>query len=119
MHQALRRCERAGLLRSKRDPSGRRYELTAAGRARLRAAREGPEELDARVGETRVEPAVVAGIGELERVGPLATHALERGERVPGLGCSCPQAAQQPRDDLVLFGLWGRLSQLSAGRASL
>ena len=39
MHEALRRCERAGLLRSKHDPFGRHYELTAAGRARLRADR--------------------------------------------------------------------------------
>ena len=39
MHEALRRCERAGLLRSDRGPSGRRYELTPAGRARLRAER--------------------------------------------------------------------------------
>jgi len=36
---ALRRCEHDGLLHSERDPSGRRYELTAAGRARLRADR--------------------------------------------------------------------------------
>jgi DNA-binding PadR family transcriptional regulator len=39
LHDALRRCEQDGLLRSSRDPSGRRYELTAAGRARLRADR--------------------------------------------------------------------------------
>jgi hypothetical protein len=39
LHEALRRCEHDGLLRSKRDSSGRRYELTAAGRARLRADR--------------------------------------------------------------------------------
>jgi DNA-binding transcriptional regulator PaaX len=37
LHDVLTRCERDGLLRSSRDPSGRRYELTAAGRARLRA----------------------------------------------------------------------------------
>ena len=39
LHDVLRRCERDGLLRSSRDPSGRVYELTAAGRARLRADR--------------------------------------------------------------------------------
>jgi hypothetical protein len=39
MHEALRRCERSGLLRGEREPSGRRYELTPAGRARLRAER--------------------------------------------------------------------------------
>jgi DNA-binding PadR family transcriptional regulator len=39
MHAALRRCENDGLLRSERDASGRRYELTAAGRRRLRADR--------------------------------------------------------------------------------
>jgi DNA-binding PadR family transcriptional regulator len=39
LHDVLRRCERAGLLRSERDVSGRRYEMTAAGRARLRADR--------------------------------------------------------------------------------
>jgi DNA-binding PadR family transcriptional regulator len=39
LHDALRRCERAGLVRSERDDAGRRYELTAAGRARLRADR--------------------------------------------------------------------------------
>ena len=39
MREALRRCERSGLLRSERVPSGRRYELTPAGRARLRAER--------------------------------------------------------------------------------
>jgi DNA-binding PadR family transcriptional regulator len=39
LHDALHSCERAGLLRSARDPSGRRYRLTAAGRARLRADR--------------------------------------------------------------------------------
>jgi DNA-binding PadR family transcriptional regulator len=39
VHDALRRCERRGLLSSKRVRSGRRYELTAAGRMRLRAER--------------------------------------------------------------------------------
>ena len=39
MHEALRRCEYAGLLRSARASFGRRYELTRAGRARLRAER--------------------------------------------------------------------------------
>jgi DNA-binding PadR family transcriptional regulator len=39
LHNALRRCERGGLLRSDRDELGRRYELTAAGRARLRTDR--------------------------------------------------------------------------------
>jgi DNA-binding transcriptional regulator PaaX len=39
MRDALRRCERSGLLRSQRNPSGRHYEMTAAGRARLRAER--------------------------------------------------------------------------------
>jgi hypothetical protein len=39
LHDVLRRCERDGLLRSSRDRSGRVYELTAAGRARLRADR--------------------------------------------------------------------------------
>jgi hypothetical protein len=39
MHEALHRCERSGLLRSERDRWGRRYELTPAGRARLRAER--------------------------------------------------------------------------------
>jgi DNA-binding PadR family transcriptional regulator len=34
VHDALRRCERRGLLSSKRVRSGRRYELTAAGRLR-------------------------------------------------------------------------------------
>lgn len=38
-HDVLRRCEQDGLLRSQRDNRGRRYELTAAGRARLRADR--------------------------------------------------------------------------------
>jgi DNA-binding PadR family transcriptional regulator len=36
LHRALRRCEQQGLLRSRRDARGRSYELTAAGRARLR-----------------------------------------------------------------------------------
>jgi len=39
MHEALRRCEHAGLLRSGRVPSGRHYELTPAGRMRLRSER--------------------------------------------------------------------------------
>ena len=39
LHDVLRRCERGGLLRSTRDSSGRCYEVTAAGRARLRADR--------------------------------------------------------------------------------
>jgi DNA-binding PadR family transcriptional regulator len=39
LHEALRRCEHDGLLRSERDASGRRYDLTAAGRTRLRAHR--------------------------------------------------------------------------------
>jgi hypothetical protein len=39
LHEALRRCEHEGLLRSERDVSGRRYELTGAGRARLRTER--------------------------------------------------------------------------------
>ena len=39
LHDALRRCEQGGLLRSRRDATGRGYELTAAGRARLRADR--------------------------------------------------------------------------------
>jgi DNA-binding PadR family transcriptional regulator len=38
-HEALRRCEHEGLLRSERDASGRLYELTAAGRTRLRTER--------------------------------------------------------------------------------
>ena len=39
LHDVLRRCERGGLLRSSRDSSGRRYEVTAAGRIRLRTDR--------------------------------------------------------------------------------
>jgi DNA-binding transcriptional regulator PaaX len=39
LHDALRRCEREGLVSSVRDARGRRYHLTAAGRARLRADR--------------------------------------------------------------------------------
>jgi DNA-binding PadR family transcriptional regulator len=39
LHQALGRCEREGLVSSERDYVGRRYQLTAAGRARLRADR--------------------------------------------------------------------------------
>jgi hypothetical protein len=39
VHDVLRRCERCRLLSSERVRSGRRYELTAAGRARLRAER--------------------------------------------------------------------------------
>lgn len=39
LHDALRHCERDGLLSSTRDPGGRLYQLTAAGRARLRADR--------------------------------------------------------------------------------
>jgi DNA-binding PadR family transcriptional regulator len=39
LHEVLRRCEHDGLLRSERDAAGRRYELTAAGRVRLRADR--------------------------------------------------------------------------------
>jgi hypothetical protein len=39
LHEALRRCEHDGLLRSERDASGRRYDLTASGRTRLRADR--------------------------------------------------------------------------------
>jgi DNA-binding PadR family transcriptional regulator len=39
LHDVLRRCEGCGLLRSSRDGSGRRYELTPAGRVRLRADR--------------------------------------------------------------------------------
>jgi hypothetical protein len=39
LHDVLRRFERAGLLSSTRDGAGRRYRLTAAGRARLRSER--------------------------------------------------------------------------------
>jgi DNA-binding PadR family transcriptional regulator len=39
VHEALQRCEHEGLLRSERDGSGRLYQLTAAGRAQLRADR--------------------------------------------------------------------------------
>jgi DNA-binding PadR family transcriptional regulator len=39
LHDVLRRCERRGLLSSSRDSSGRRYELTPAGRVKLRADR--------------------------------------------------------------------------------
>jgi hypothetical protein len=39
LHDALRRCEGDGLVSSARDARGRRYQLTAAGRARLRADR--------------------------------------------------------------------------------
>jgi DNA-binding PadR family transcriptional regulator len=39
LHDVLHRCERGGLLRSSRHSSGRRYELTSAGRIRLRADR--------------------------------------------------------------------------------
>lgn len=37
LHNALRQCEQNGLLSSRRDASGRQYDLTAAGRVRLRA----------------------------------------------------------------------------------
>jgi hypothetical protein len=39
LHEVLRRCEQDGFLRSRRDNCGRGYELTAAGRIRLRADR--------------------------------------------------------------------------------
>jgi DNA-binding PadR family transcriptional regulator len=39
LHEALRRCEDERLLHSRRDGSGRRYRLTPAGRAKLRADR--------------------------------------------------------------------------------
>ena len=39
LHDALRGCERDGLVRSRRDDAGRQYEVTAAGRAQLRAER--------------------------------------------------------------------------------
>jgi DNA-binding PadR family transcriptional regulator len=39
LHDALHRCEQAGLLSSTRDGTGRRYRLTAAGRAQLRSDR--------------------------------------------------------------------------------
>jgi DNA-binding PadR family transcriptional regulator len=39
LYEVLHRCERAGLVRSRRDGAGRRYQLTAAGRARLRTDR--------------------------------------------------------------------------------
>jgi DNA-binding PadR family transcriptional regulator len=39
LHEALRRCEDEGLLRSERHASGRLYELTGAGRTRLRTDR--------------------------------------------------------------------------------
>jgi len=39
LHDVLRRCELGGFLRSSRDSSGRRYDVTAAGRVRLRADR--------------------------------------------------------------------------------
>ena len=37
LHEALRRCERAGLVNSRRDGRGRRYSLTPAGRAKIRS----------------------------------------------------------------------------------
>ena len=39
LHEVLHRCEQAGLLSGARDSAGRLYQLTAAGRARLRADR--------------------------------------------------------------------------------
>jgi len=39
LHDALRRCEQDGLVRSQRDRAGRQYQLTAAGRGRLRRER--------------------------------------------------------------------------------
>jgi DNA-binding PadR family transcriptional regulator len=39
LHEVLHCCEQHGLVRSRRDAAGRRYELTPAGRARLRADR--------------------------------------------------------------------------------
>jgi predicted MarR family transcription regulator len=39
LHDVLRRCERDGLVSSTRDGRGRLYQLTAAGRACLRADR--------------------------------------------------------------------------------
>jgi hypothetical protein len=39
LHESLRRCEQAGLVRSERDHRGRRYWLTAKGRHELRADR--------------------------------------------------------------------------------
>lgn len=40
LHNALRQCEQDRLLCSRRDASGRRYDLTASGRVRLRADRQ-------------------------------------------------------------------------------
>jgi DNA-binding PadR family transcriptional regulator len=39
LHDVLRRFEQAGLVNSTRDGAGRRYQLTASGRARLRSER--------------------------------------------------------------------------------
>lgn len=40
LHHTLHHCEQNGLLCSRRDASGRQYNLTTAGRARLRADRQ-------------------------------------------------------------------------------
>jgi hypothetical protein len=53
LHDVLRCFERAGLLRSSRDSSGRRYELTVAGRVRLRADRRFREALVGVLGRSR------------------------------------------------------------------
>jgi hypothetical protein len=57
LHDALRRCERDGLVRSRRDARGRRYALTPAGRARLRAQRRFEDALLALLSRSRQQHA--------------------------------------------------------------
>jgi DNA-binding PadR family transcriptional regulator len=54
LHEVLRRCERGGLVRSNRDRSGRRYELTPAGRVRLRTDRRFRETLVRALARSRI-----------------------------------------------------------------
>jgi hypothetical protein len=74
LDDALRHCERAGLLRSSRDTLGRRYALTAAGRARLRAQHRFERALLGWGGYQVYAPS----LPELQMQGESREHATER-----------------------------------------
>jgi hypothetical protein len=70
----------------------------------IRGAWELAQHRDPFAGEPRVRAARVGREVELERVGPVIAHLLERSEWVIASGLAFPQAAEQTRSHDVLVG---------------
>jgi hypothetical protein len=89
LHDVLRSCERDGLLSSTRDGRGRLYQLTAAGRAKLRADRR------FRVAMVRMLLRGPRGAGSSGRCGYLETAHPKSG---------APRTAAQPLGEFGSLG---------------